>query len=428
MPQYVPLSQQGFYEPFQALGHGIATALGLVQNSQQMKQQQKQFDAEQALKQKQFDLMAPQATAAGESAQVDAAAKKRSDFLQHFDAQGALVRPLLTAPDRAGLPTEGLDPQAAQQYVEQTPFEQLPSDTQRFVHAQVQQEAGKQGVGAIDPSEVIQAYRQKQYSRIAPGLPPGMQVTGGKIALPGAGEVNYQANGEGGAPLLEPKEQATIAGGLNKEATAAYKNYFDSHESYRQMLLQVQAADLKPATGNATAAEDVSIMNLYLNTIDPRIRLTPNSTEDLKHHVESLPSKWRIAANKLVGGSGSLTGPERHELLEAAYRNSLGHHQSAMEQAGVISDSGKALGAGNFSIGIKPKVNPPSPPAGFGHETPSRTVSGAPHGGGDSSQPGTSAGPASSGITPTLWTQQDFYNHKGKGSFIWGPTGQKMSY
>src|SRR6266478_2148993 len=188
MPQYVSLAQQGFFEPFHALGQGVATALGLVQNQQQMKQQRDLAAQNLEFEKSKVAAQKPLLQANIDEAQLKTQQNKAADILKRHNFTEAL-RPVLqpTEEDRKAFPDQdlgtgmgdyapkdlsGISPEIQDRLpptakfkriwkpinLDTTPFNELSPDLQRFATSQVQAKADKVGAGEIAPEDIAAAY------------------------------------------------------------------------------------------------------------------------------------------------------------------------------------------------------------------------------------------------------------------------------
>jgi len=435
MPQYVSLAQQGFFEPFQALGKSAMAAAGLLQQQSQFAKEQALKEQQQKFAQDQFNQTTlPRAKIDIDEAALNARQKKAADVLNNHDFNESLGPVVKSMADSgvAGTPIEpdtaGLDPQAAAQFRATTPiklkpvdlnstaWEDLGPDLQRFAVGQVNAKAEKTGAGEISRGAVAQAYRAQQIAQYTPRIPGGMTPVSLKANMAGQPtEYEYRATDTNGGPIATPDEQLKTTQELSKEARGKFDDYNASNDAYTQIQNHVTAAEKETGVGNETGPRDKAILSSYLATVNPKIRLTPGAAEDLEKNSSSFPQAIRVKLNKIAGGTGTLSSKERQQLLAAAHTNTLAHYNSAKGVAQSIADQGSSIGAGqNSALRIMPRVNAPTSP-GEGNQRVAPAQ-------GDGTQPGTASGGNPRGL-PTLWSADQVKSHRG--AFIWGPTGQQ---
>lgn len=432
MPQYVSLGQQGFFEPFQAMGRNMAALANVLQGQGQQDIEKKRLAFEQDKAQKEFDLNQPLVKAKINEAEIAARAAKKNEFLQNLNL-GEAMRPVLTPTpeeraqfpgqelghgvvDYAPPPTTGLDPQSKEMVeksfkwtprwrsvnLQDLDLDNLPEHHQRFAIEKVNEQAEKAGVGPISPEDISQSVRMKRWMKTGPQIPAGGVPISSEITTqPGVTtKIEFPEGGGQGGPVRTRAETLAREDELSKQAWGEFKDYNDSKSALDQLEKHTKDISSVPsAFGTDTGARDRAILSAYLTTMDPKIKLSPGASSDLAKYSDSYPSRIGKKLHKLIGKTGELDDGERAEILAAAKANVEARYASSSDAAKAIAAQGPNS---TSALRIMPRIPPPGEAVGNQQVAPAQ---------GDGTRPGTSTGPqasASRSVNEVFSSLQDF--------------------
>ncbi len=441
MPQYISVNDQGFFKPFEALGHGLATAAGLIDAGKTRKQQASQFaqsqkmDADRLkLAQDRYATEKPGLEANAEESKLKNDEIKRARILrqvdlkneagtfhsgkyqgadQHFPGQDLGAGSLDFAPQDF----PDLAPDAREKASRDLPwkpvwnkvnldtsFEELPANTQRFLVGQVNQAAEKAGYhDPISSAEVAKAYAAQRT-----GIPtlPGLNLKKAETIGPHGEKLEY---GQGDGSLTE-KPILNLQG-----EPSGYVNI---------------GGDVKPAASGSKLTEGDKALQVNSTELRTNLEQLKKVIQDYGNVEIGMPE---VFSSSDKGAASGHTSNQASALLKSLpYRAAIGYAK--------VVDPATAAREGEVAAATKYAI-----PMGIG--TPNnvtiaaidsmlteldrrekanaslREQQGLPQ---ISLDPKVSNPDEKSGGVPTLWTADDVAKHKG-GPFKWGPTGQTGS-
>lgn len=438
MPQYISVNDQGFFKPFEALGHGIATAAGLIDAGKTRKQQASQFaqsqkmDADRLkLAQDRYATEKPGLEANAEESKLKNDEIKRARILrqvdlkneagtfhsgkyqgadQHFPGQDLGAGSLDFAPQDF----PDLAPDAREKASRELPwkpvwnkvnldssFEELPANTQRFLIGQVNQAAEKAGYhDPISSAEVAKAYAAQRT-----GMPtlPGLSLKKAETIGPRGEKLEY-GQGDGSLtekPILnekgEPSGYVKIGDDIKPQATSAKLTEGDKALQMNMSQLRENLGQLKKVIKDFGNVE-VGVPDMFAS--GDRGKESGMTSTEAAALLKSLPYRSAIGYAKVVDPATAA----RESEVESAAKYAI--------PLGITTPSNVTLAAIDSMLSELDRREK--------ENTSLRDQQGLPQ---------ISLGPKVSnpdGGVPVLWTAEDVAKHK-SGPFKWGPTGQTGS-
>lgn len=408
MPNYISVKDQGFFEPFQALGHGIASALGLVQHSKDQEQQAAQFKQTHDLDQAKFDVTKPLTQAEAEKAQLALRDQRIANQLKSIDwnAQTKAVTDASANP-LTGNPFSSISPGD----IDKLKFHQLPATAQQSMLANVNKDAVKGS--EISHDEVAKAFNLRKYNQglaVPPDDVPGFSVDKFTSKTPD-GPVDYESNSSNVATPIpnadgQPSGFVKIGKEVKPAATSRALSDGDKALASNTAELRTNLQELKKvvkdygstevgfpawassnskgaASGKTSNEASALLKSLAYRAAISYAKVVDPATAAREGEVESA-KKFAIPMGPMTPDSVTLTAID--SILDELDRRES-ENASLREQQGLPN------------ISLSPKVTAPKSA--------------------DAPKP----------IQPDLpifSTQEEVKKHKGKGPFIWGPTGARL--
>lgn len=406
--QYVSVADQGFYEPWIALGQSLqnlrARQSARKQREQTREDTQAKTKFEQDLATKQFGL--------AKTADERAAAKFTSDLEKDKLDRELIQKQLVPLKKQEAIQRAEQQTQFSDEYLKHGSFRQAPPEVRGAV-TQLIRRANPE-LSEIDAAGVYDRMASliTRPKTEAPEAPEGMQLSEFQAKTP-TGQATFTRPAGSTAEPVKTSEGKEIPG-VYKLGSEILRSQVTPPTAPHEAAARVAATGEEILNINNELAQVQEAKKLIndpkMNIVGPVAGSWLGKTVDAVQAAVGLDSgeynartqlRQLVAQNVLRNAQmmkGTLSDKDiqflretvpGEQATEAAWTKWLGNYESKLTGALALKQTQAAAG------GLLPTVTPP----------------------GGIQQPGAAA------QVPTLWTEEDFNAHPG-GEFIWGPTGQ----